>query len=199
MKLEMDLVTLFPDYFEGPLAESLLGKAQKKGLVQIRVHNLRDHTHDRHKTVDAKPFGGGPGMVMMPAPIFDCVERIRGGSSLGSDHKRVGVRPQQKGWVILLDPKGEPFTQKIARKLARKKHLILIAGHYEGVDYRVHDHLADQVLSVGDFVTMGGEAPALCVVEAVVRLVPGVVGNRDSLKAESFESEALEYPQYTRP
>lgn len=183
MKLEMDLVTIFPSYFESPLRESLLGKAQKKGLVEIRVHDLRDYTQDRHRTVDAKPFGGGPGMVMMPGPIFDCVGKIR----------------KKKGWVVLLDPKGEPLTQKMARRLVRRKHLVLIAGHYEGVDYRVYEHLADQVLSVGDFITMGGEAPVLCVVEAMVRLVPGVLGNRESLITESFEGADLEYPQYTRP
>lgn len=184
MKLEqIELVTIFPSFFESPLKESLLGKAQKKGLVSIRVHNLRDYTSDRHKTVDGKPFGGGPGMVMMPGPIFDCVEELK----------------TKQGWVVLLDPKGERFTQKLARQLTHKRQLIFISGHYEGVDYRVHEHLADQIISVGDFVTMGGEAPALCVIESVVRLLPSVLGNENSLSRESFDEDQLEYPQYTRP
>lgn len=182
MSLEIDVVTIFPAFFDSPLQESLLGKAQKKSLVRFRIHNLRDFTQDAHKTVDDKPFGGGPGMVMKAAPIFECVQSIPGDK-----------------WVILLDPKGEPLTQKLARKLALKKRLVLIAGHYEGVDHRVHEHLADQLISVGDFITMGGEAPALCLIEAVTRLVPGVVGNEASLTEESFESGELEYPQYTKP
>ncbi len=180
--MHIDVVTLFPGFFEGPLQESILKRAQQKALVKVAIHNLRDYTHDRHKTVDAKPFGGGAGMLIKPAPVFECVEAIR-----------------RKGWVILLDPRGEPLKQSLARKLARKKHLILIAGHYEGIDHRVREHLADQEISVGDFVTMGGEAPALCLIEAVVRLVPGVLGNADSIADESFQSGGLEYPQFTRP
>lgn len=181
MSLAIDIVTIFPKFFKGPLEESLIEKAQKKGLVKIRTHNLRDYTHDRHKTVDDKPFGGGPGMVMKPDPIFECVEAIR-----------------DKGWVVLLDPQGEPLTQKRAQRLAARQHLILICGHYEGVDQRVKNHLVDQEISVGDFITMGGEAPALCLIEAVMRLVPGVIGNQESLAEETFE-EGLEYPHYTRP
>ena len=179
--LEVDIITIFPGFFEAPLQESLLKKAQEKKRVKFHVHNLRDYTHDRHKTVDDKPFGGGPGMVMKPGPIFECVEKIR-----------------KDGWVVLLDPKGEKLTQRLAQKLAAKKKLVLICGHYEGVDHRVQEHLADQSVCVGDFITMGGEAPALCLIEAVTRLIPGVLGNEDSLKQESFES-GLEYPQYTRP
>ena len=182
MSFEIDLVTLFPAFFDSPLQESILKKAQQKGLVKIRIHNLRDYTHDRHKTADDKPFGGGAGMLMKPEPIFECVEAVRG-----------------KAWVILLDPRGRPLTQKVARELAKKKHLVLIAGHYEGVDHRVREHLADDEISIGDFITMGGEAPALCLMESVIRLIPGVLGNRDSLKQESFQSKGLEYPQYTRP
>ena len=182
MSFEIDLVTLFPSFFDSPFQESLLLRAQKNKLVNLRVHNLRDYTHDRHKTADDKPFGGGPGMIMKPEPIFECVEAIRG-----------------KGWVVLMDPQGKPLTQKRAKALSQKKHLILIAGHYEGVDHRVREKLVDEEISVGDFVTMGGEAPALCVIEAVVRLLPGVLGNEDSLKSESFKTGMLEYPQYTRP
>ena len=183
MSFRIDVVTIFPDFFKSPLSQSLLGKAIQKGALDLRVHNLRDYTHDRHKTVDAKPFGGGPGMVMKPGPIFDCVEAIRG----------------PEAWVIVLDAKGSKFTQRVARRLSEKSQIILIAGHYEGIDHRVHEHLADEVLSVGDFVCMGGEAPSLSMIEAVVRLRPGILGNQESLKEESFESDELEYPQYTQP
>ncbi len=182
MALLIDIVTLFPGFFKSPLEESLLEKARAKGLVKIRAHDLRDWTHDRHKTADDKPFGGGAGMVMKPEPIFECVEALGG-----------------KPWVVLMDPQGEPMSQVLAAKLAKKKHLILIAGHYEGVDQRVKDHLVDQEISVGDFITMGGEAPALCLIEAVTRLLPGVLGNEESIKHESFQTGMLEHPQYTRP
>ncbi len=185
MAFEIDILTIFPAFFKGPLGESLIKKAGEKKLVQIRVHDLRDYTHDKHKTADDKPFGGGPGMVMKPEPIFECVEKIC-------------AAKKEKPWVILLDARGERLTQKSAGLLAEKKHIVLICGHYEGIDHRVHEHLADQILSVGDFVTMGGEAPSLCVVESVIRLIPGVIGNQDSLKEESF-LDGLEYPQYTRP
>lgn len=179
--LEIHIVTIFPGFFEQPLQESLIKKAQEKGRVKFFIHNLRDYTKDRHKTVDDKPFGGGPGMVMKPEPIFECVEKIR-----------------KNGWVVLLDPKGDKLTQKLAGQLSKKKKLVLICGHYEGIDHRVHEHLADQAICVGDFITMGGEAPALCLIEAVTRLIPGVLGNSESLTQESFDS-GLEYPQYTRP
>ncbi len=182
MSLKIDLVTLFPKFYESPLQESILKRAQKERQIRITVHNLRDYTRDKHRTADDKPFGGGAGMLMKPEPIFECVEAIR-----------------EKGWVVLMDPRGRPFDQSAAWALAKKKHIILIAGHYEGVDQRVRDHLIDEEISVGDFVTMGGEAPALCVVEAVVRLIPGVLGNADSLTHESHHTDFLEYPQYTRP
>lgn len=182
MALEIDLVTIFPRFFKGPLEESLIKKSQEKNLVKIRAHDLRHYTHDRHKTVDDKPFGGGPGMVLKPEPIFECVEDIR----------------KEDSWVVLLDPQGEPLTQKRAKRLSERKHLILICGHYEGVDQRVKENLVDQEISVGDFITMGGEAPALCLIEAVIRLIPGVLGNSASLEEETFEA-GLEYPHYTRP
>lgn len=185
LRHRIDVVTLFPAFFEGPLQASILKRAQKAGVIEIAVHNLRDYTYDRHKTADDKPFGGGPGMVMKPEPIFECVEAIQ---------EKFG-----KGRTILLDPHGKPLNQKLAGQLARKKHLVLISGHYEGVDYRVHKHLVDQEISVGDFITMGGEAPALCLIEAVARLVPGVLGNEASIHEESFQAGGLEYPQYTRP
>ena len=182
MSFEIDIVTLFPDFFSSPLQESILKRAQKAGHVRMGVHDIRDYTHDKHRTADDKPFGGGAGMLMKPEPIFECIESIR-----------------KKGWVVLMDPQGERFSQDLACKLSKKKHLILIAGHYEGVDHRVREHLVDQEISVGDYVTMGGEAPALCIIEAVTRLLPGVLGNEESLKDESFHSDSLEYPQYTRP
>lgn len=186
MALEIGIVTIFPDFFKSPLNESILKRAQKQGLVNIRLYNLRDFTHDRHKTVDGKPFGGGAGMLMKPEPIFECVEAIK---------TKANVSP----WVVLLDPQGERFTQKKAGEFAQKESLLLIAGHYEGIDHRVREHLADEVISMGDFITMGGEAPAISLIEAVVRLVPGVLGNENSIKHETFHFNSLEYPQYTRP
>ena len=190
--MRIDLVTLFPEFFHWPLGHSLLKRARSKGKVEFYLHNPRDFTTDRHRTVDEKPFGGGAGMVLKPEPIFRCVKSI--------------TKKGSRGFVILLSPRGEPLTQDLARRLARKKHLILICGHYEGVDERVSEELVDQEISVGDFVTRGGEAPALCLVEAVVRLIPGVLGNPESLEEESFSNppngalgKGLEFPQYTRP
>jgi len=193
MGLQFDIVTLFTDYFTSPLTQSILKRAVKEGKIRVNVHNLRDFTHDRHRTADDKPFGGGAGMLMKPEPLFECVENIQNRKT-----GRNGAR-RTKGWVVLLDPHGKPFSQAVARRLSRKRKIILIAGHYEGVDHRVREHLADEQISVGDFVTMGGEAPALCVIEAVSRLLPGVLGNKESLRHESFQDNELEYPQYTRP
>lgn len=190
--MRIDLVTLFPEFFHWPFGQSLLKRAQSKKRVQFHLHNPRDFTADRHRTVDKKPFGGGAGMVLKAEPIFRCVKTI--------------ARKGSQGFVILLSPRGESLTQDLAGRLARKKHLVLICGHYEGVDERVSEELVDQEISMGDFVTMGGEAPALCLVEAVVRLIPGVLGNPESLKEESFSpppngtlGKRLEFPQYTRP
>ncbi len=180
--LTIEIVTLFPEFFESPLQTSLIEKAQAKKLIKIRTHDLRDWTHDKHKTADAKPFGGGAGMVIKPEPVFECVEDVG-----------------KKAWVVLLDPQGEKLTQKVAMKLSKKKKIVLIAGHYEGVDQRVKEHLVDEQISLGDFITMGGEAPALCLIEAVTRLLPGVLGNNESIETESFQAGMLEYPQYTRP
>lgn len=182
--MQIDLVTLFPEFFHGALSQSLLKRAQSKGKVQFHLHNLRDFTEGRHRTADEKPFGGGAGMVLKAEPIFRCVETL--------------LKKEPGGFVILLSPRGRPLTQDGVKRLARKRHLILICGHYEGVDERVSD-LVDQEISVGDFVTMGGEAPALCLVEAVSRLLPGVLGNSESLKEESFSNTHLEFPHYTRP
>lgn len=186
--MRIDLVTIFPEFFHWPFANSLLKRAQSQGKVRFHLHDPRDFTSDRHRTVDEKPFGGGAGMVMKPEPFFRCVEAIGG-----------------RGHVVLLSPRGIPLTQAVAQRLSKKKHLILLCGHYEGVDERVSLKLVDEEISVGDFVTMGGEAPALCLIESVVRLLPGVLGNPDSLKEESFALRRerglgrLEFPQYTRP
>ncbi len=188
MSLQIDVVTLFPTFFDSPLKESILKRAQKNKKVRINLNDLRDYTHDRHKTADDKPFGGGAGMVMKPEPIFECVEAIQ---------KKKKAR--SKPWVIMMGPHGKRLDQKIAAKLSKKKHIVIIAGHYEGIDYRVNEHLVDQEISMGDFITMGGEAPALCLIEAVTRLLPGVLGNKESIMHESFQIDRLEHAQYTKP
>ncbi|MBI2857304.1 MAG: tRNA (guanosine(37)-N1)-methyltransferase TrmD [Chloroflexi bacterium] len=180
----VDIITIFPQMFQGPFAESLIKRAVDKGLVRINIHNLRDFTHDRHRTVDDSPYGGGPGMVMKPGPIFEAVETIKGEGAAD---------------VILLTPAGDRFTQQIARDLAVKGRLTFICGHYEGVDERVREGLITRELSIGDYVMTGGELAAMVVVDAVVRLIPGVLGSAESLTEESFSSGLLEYPQYTRP
>jgi len=171
--------------FAGPLDESIIKRARDAGLLDLRIHNLRDYAHDRHKTVDDRPFGGGPGMLLKPEPIFEAVEALR--------------REQTR--VILLSPAGRPFRQSIARELAGLDDLMLVTGHYEGFDERVREQLADDELSIGDYVLTNGALPAMVVVDAVTRLLPGVLGDDDSAKEESFSPgvPGLEYPQYTRP
>lgn len=181
--MRVDVLTLFPGIFESPLRESLLGKAVQSGLVEVRVHDIRDHTEDKHRQVDDYAFGGGPGMVMQAEPVFAAVE------ALGQDPKR----------VILLSPAGRRLDQDLARELAREPRLVLICGRYEGVDERVASGLPAEEISIGDFVLSGGEVAALALLEAVTRLVPGVVGNEESLSAESFEDGLLDHPHYTRP
>lgn len=181
--MKIDIVTLFPSFFDSPLKESILKRAQDERHVEIGLTFLRNYAHDVHQTVDGRPFGGGAGMVFKPEPVFECVEDISNNDS----------------WVVLMSPVGKPFNQQKAIDLSKKKHLILLSGHYEGFDQRIHEHLADEEISIGDFVTMGGEAPILCLIEAVVRLLPNVLGNADSIQHESFNEELLEYPQYTKP
>jgi tRNA (guanine37-N1)-methyltransferase len=181
--LRVDVLTLFPGIFEGPLHESLLGRAIEAGRVDVRVHDIRDHTHDKHRQVDDYGFGGGPGMVMKPEPVFEAVE------SLGGGPKR----------VILLSPAGRAFDQAMARELAAEEWLVLVCGRYEGVDERVVEGLPAEEVSIGDFVLAGGEVAALALLEAVTRLVPGVIGNEESLGEESFEQGLLDHPHYTRP
>ncbi len=183
MTLRVDILTLFPGYFEGPLGESLLGRAVRDGLVRIDVSDIRVHAHDRHHQVDDASFGGGPGMVMRPEPVVEAVE------SLGPGPKR----------VILLTPSGRRFDQALAGSLAGSPWIVLVCGRYEGVDERVVPILEAEEVSAGDFVLSGGEAAALTIIDAVVRLVPGVIGNEESLAVESFDGGLLDHPHYTRP
>ncbi len=179
----IDILTLFTGIFEGPLRASLLGRAIGSGRVDVRVHDVREHALDKHRQVDDYGFGGGPGMVMKAEPIFKAVE------SLGEGDKR----------IILLSPAGRRLDQALVRELAKESWLVLICGRYEGVDERVVQGLPAEEVSIGDFVLAGGEVAALAVVEAVTRLIPGVVGNEESLSSESFEEGVLDYPHYTRP
>ncbi len=181
--IRIDILTLFTGIFEGPLRESLLGRAIQSGLVEVRVHDVREHALDKHRQVDDYGFGGGPGMVMKAGPIFEAVE------SLGEGDKR----------IVLLSPAGRRLDQALVRELAKESWLVLICGRYEGMDERVVQGLPAEEVSIGDFVLAGGEVAALAVVEAVTRLIPGVVGNDESLATESFEKGSLDYPHYTRP
>lgn len=181
--MKIDVLTLFPAMFAGPLDESIIMRARKAGLLELKIQQLRDWTHDRHKTVDDRPFGGGPGMLMKPEPLFEAVESL----------KRENTK------VILLSPAGRKFDQSIARELAAEDGLLLVTGHYEGFDERVVEVLADDVLSIGDYVLTNGALPAMVVIDAVTRLLPGVLGDDESSHDESFSQDALEYPQYTRP
>jgi tRNA (guanine37-N1)-methyltransferase len=180
--VRIDVFTLFPDYIAGPIGLSILGRAREAGLLEVRLHDPRDATSDRHRTVDDTPFGGGAGMVLMPEPLFAAVEAV------------TPPRP-----LILLGAGGRLFDQSVARELAALDGFSMICGRYEGVDERVAHHLCDDVISIGSFVLAGGEAAAVVVIEAVARLVPGVLGNEVSAAEESFAGDLIEYPQYTRP
>jgi tRNA (guanine37-N1)-methyltransferase len=181
--VRIDVFTIFPGIVEGPLRESLLGKAIEADIVDVRVHDIRAFVTDKHRQVDDEPYGGGPGMVLKPEPVFAAVE------SLGEGTKR----------VIVLSPAGRRLEQSLVRELAKESWLVLISGRYEGVDERVVEGLPAEEVSIGDYVLSGGEIPALVVLEAVTRLVPGVVGKEESLERESFEDGALDHPHYTRP
>lgn len=184
------IITIFPKVFDCYFNESIIKRAQKKGLVRIKIHDLRDYSVDKHKTADDKPYGGGPGMVLKVEPIWKCVQKLKANSSVGG----------KKTKIILLSAKGERFDQAMAKKIAKSKRLILICGHYEGVDERVAKYIADQEISVGEYILTGGEIPAMIMVDAVTRLLPGVLGKKESLLQESFSAKGyLEYPQYTRP
>jgi tRNA (guanine37-N1)-methyltransferase len=185
--VKIDIVTIFPKMVEGPLAEGIVARAIAKGLIDVRVHDLRDSTTDRHRVVDDMPFGGGPGMVLKPEPLFAAVDRIRAERGVPSA-------------VILTSPDGERLTHAVAERLSALDHLVILCGRYEGVDERVREHLATETISIGDYVVSGGELPALVIVDAVARLIPGVVGDEASVAGDTFAREGLlDFPQYTRP
>jgi tRNA (guanine37-N1)-methyltransferase len=219
--MKFEIVTIFPDFFRGPLDYGIVRRAREAKLIDIAIHDLRDFTHDRHRTVDDRPFGGGEGMVLKPEPIFECLE------SLGVAARGDRVREDARESVVLLSPQGEMFTQALAQQLLRHERIVLICGRYEGVDERVSEHLADREISVGDFVLSGGELGAAIIIDTMTRLVPGALGNAASSQQESFthaiapkagapgSTEAgekneppsstcgsgglLDYPHYTRP
>ena len=183
MPLHVDILTLFPQMLDGFLAESILGKALERGLFSVKVHDLRDWTTDKHHTADDRPFGGGAGMVLKPEPVFAAIEQLQ----------RPGCRR------IYLTPDGEPFTSALAEEFSREQHLILLSGHYEGIDQRIRDCLIDREISIGDFVLTNGTVAAAVVVDALSRFIPGVLGEEKSLTHESFTNKLLDFPQYTRP
>jgi tRNA (guanine37-N1)-methyltransferase len=185
--VKFDVVTIFPKMVEGPLAEGIVARAIARGLLDVRVHDLRDFTADRHRVVDDMPFGGGPGMVLKPEPLFAAVDRIR--DERGTPNT-----------VILTSPDGERLTHGVAKRLSALDHVVILCGRYEGVDERVREHLATEAISIGDYVLSGGELPALVIVDAVARLVPGVVGDEASVAGDTFARDGLlDFPQYTRP
>jgi len=209
--MRFDIITIFPDFFGGPLDYGIVRRAREAKLIETQIRDLRDFTHDRHRTVDDRPFGGGEGMVMKPEPLFEAAESLLGENSAAA--------PPQATAIVLLSAAGKLFTQETARRFAKLERMVLICGRYEGVDERVAEHLATDEISIGDFVLSGGELPAAMVLDAVVRLIPGALGNEDSIVNESFSAEAsdnpddaqrpgrrqsarggiLDYPHYTRP
>lgn len=186
MRMRIDILTLFPQFFESPLNCSIIKRAQDTGLVEISLTDIRDFSTDNYRKVDDKPYGGGPGMVMMPGPVFDCFEYVTKLS-------------EEKGRAILLSPQGQNFNHNKALELSGEKRLILIAGKYEGFDERIREGLGAEQISIGDYVLNGGELAAMVIIDAVVRLLPGALGDDDSAKNDSFSDGLLEYPQYTRP
>ena len=189
--IDIKILTLFPQMFPGVFETGIFKRAVDRGLVSVSTHNFRDWAHDAHHTVDDYPYGGGPGMVLKPEPLFEAVESIKAG--MPEDIKHGKLR------VVLLTPQGRPFTQAVARELSAESRLLFICGHYEGVDERVREHLVDDEISIGDYVLSGGELAAMVVVDALVRLLPGVLGSDESSVEESHAEGLLEYPQYTRP
>lgn len=186
--MQIDIITLFPNMFKGPFDESIINRAKENKIVEINIHNLRDWTKDKHKMVDDKPYGGGPGMILKVDVIDTALK----------DLKNMNKSKRQK--IILLTPKGKKYTQQVAQEYSTYDHLILIAGRYEGFDHRIHEHLIDEEVSIGDYVLTGGELPAMVLVDSVVRLIPGVLGKDESTKEESHSKPGyIEYPQYTRP
>lgn len=183
--MRIDVISGFPKLLAGPLNESMIRRAKKKGLVQIRVHDLRKHAHDRHKTIDDTPYGGGAGMILKPEPIFECVEYLQ--------------KRRRYDEIIYLSADGERLHQRMANELSLKNGLILLCGHYKGIDERIRETLVTREISIGDYVLTGGELPALVLIDAIVRLIPGVLGDGESLLTDSFQDQLLDAPYYTRP
>ena len=194
--MKVDILTLFPKMFENILGESMLKIAQKKSKLKIGVHNLRQWTSDRHRSADDRPYGGGSGMVMLVEPIQKALVSLLGKNEFKNIRSK--KRAAKGTRVVLLTPKGDTFNQRNAKRFSKLRHLVLICGHYEGIDERVREFITDEV-SIGDYILTGGEIPAMAVLDAVVRLIPGVLGDEGSLHCESFEKNLLEYPHYTRP
>ncbi len=202
--MKIDILTLFPEICRAPLSESIMKRAQKNGIVDLRIHNLRDWAQDKHHIVDDAPFGGGQGMVMKPEPIFAAVEDLLGQIDEKSkiENRKICPERQSNGSkIILMSPAGRRLDQSMAERFSRESHLIIICGHYEGVDHRVIEHLVDLEISIGDYVLTNGAIAAVVLVDAIVRLLPGVLGHQESAADESFsvERSGLEAPQYTRP
>ncbi|MCG8604810.1 tRNA (guanosine(37)-N1)-methyltransferase TrmD, partial [bacterium] len=185
--MKLAIITAFPNFFSGPFSESILRRAQERNLVEISLHDLRDYTTDKHRQVDDYPYGGGPGMVLKAEPFFKAVNHVT----------EIGRLASPK--VILMTPQGRTYNQKIARELACESELIFLCGHYKGIDERVREHLATDEISIGDYILTGGELPSLVVIDSIVRLVPGVIGDMDSAETDSFERDLLDCPYYTRP
>jgi tRNA (guanine37-N1)-methyltransferase len=204
-QVKIDILTLFPDICRVPLGESIMKRAQENGIIDLRIHNLRDWTTDKHHIVDDAPFGGGQGMVMKPEPIFAAVEELCGAKEKTADIQRPALEVQQskiengKPKVIVMSPAGRRFDQQMATELSRESHLVIICGHYEGVDHRVIEHLVDLEISIGDYVLTNGAIAAVVFVDAIARLLPGVLGHEQSAADDSFKDGLLEAPQYTRP
>lgn len=190
MTMRIDLLTALPGICEGPLSHSILHRAQVGGFLQVVVHDLREYTHDRHRQVDDYPFGGGAGMVLKPEPIFECIEAIQ---------RDAAGNGESIDEIVFLTPDGETLTQPLVNRLSLHRRMILLAGHYKGVDQRVRDHLVTKEISIGDYVLSGGELPALVLVDAIARLVPGVLGDAESALSDSFQDGLLDAPSYTRP
>jgi tRNA (guanine37-N1)-methyltransferase len=204
-QVKIDILTLFPDICRAPLGESIMKRVQENGIIDLRIHNLRDWTTDKHHIVDDAPFGGGQGMVMKPEPIFAAVEELRGAKEKTANAQRPTFEVQQskieneKSKVIVMSPAGRRFDQQMATELSRESHLVIICGHYEGVDHRVIEHLVDLEISIGDYVLTNGAIAAVVFVDAIVRLLPGALGHEQSAADDSFKDGLLEAPQYTRP
>ncbi|MEI2399340.1 tRNA (guanosine(37)-N1)-methyltransferase TrmD [Paenibacillus phytohabitans] len=197
--MRIDVLTLFPEMCEGVFGTSILGKARDKGIVSLNAVNFRDFSGNKHNSVDDTPYGGGGGMVLKPDPIFAAVEHVLAETSTEAGAAESAIDPPAKPRIILMCPQGQTYNQQIAEELAQEQHLIFICGHYEGYDERIREHLVTDELSIGDYVLTGGELPALTVIDSVVRLQPGALGNETSAVTDSFSTGLLEYPHYTRP